>query len=60
MGFWSVYMGIYGGGGAEAVTDPNDGWIAESRTRLSIPESRVRLVMSESRQRVWIAEDKVQ
>ena len=46
------------GGGADAVTDPVDGWIAGARTRLVVAETRDRVMVSETRNRVWIARDK--
>lgn len=49
MGFWSVYMGIEGGGEAAAVPDPNEGWIARSRARVWFCAVR---------DRVWIARGK--
>lgn len=47
-------------GEAVTATDPNDGWIANSRGRVSTAVSRARMSISESRNRVWIAEDKLQ
>ena len=41
-------------------TDPNDGWIAESRRRLSISNSRDRVSVPSTRDRVWISQDKVE
>jgi hypothetical protein len=50
MGFWQIYFALYGADGAAAPTvTVNDGWIAESRSRVMIPESR---------ERVWIAKGK--
>ena len=59
MGFWTIYFGLYGGGGTPPV-HPNDGWIAESRNRVSIADSRDRISVSVSRDRVWISEHKVE
>ena len=52
MGFWQIYFALYG---ADVAADPvvtvNDGWTAQSRSRVLIPESR---------ERVWIAKGKSQ
>jgi hypothetical protein len=37
-----------------AVTDPNEGWILQSRSRVVISKSRERVSIPESRSRVWI------
>ena len=42
----------------EAVTAPNSGWTATTRTRLAIATDRNRLAISASKERVWIAEGK--
>ena len=54
MGFWHVYMGIYGGG--EAATDPSQaGWIARPADRLNVASVADRLAIFSPQQRVWIA-----
>ena len=44
--------------GAAAVIQPNDGWIAGTRSRLLVSDSRDRIAVSQTRNRVWIARDK--
>ena len=55
MGFWHVYLGIYGGGGDAEATEPTDGWVAATRTRHFVPETRNRLLITEAKTRLWIA-----
>jgi hypothetical protein len=50
---------LAGGGGAVAITDPNEGWITGSRDRLLIGHSTDRVALSGSRDRLWIAKDKI-
>ena len=57
MGFWHIYMGIYGGGG-DVVTAPNSGWTATARTILAIATDRNRLAIPTAKERIWIAEGK--
>ena len=40
------------------ITDPNEGWTANTRTRHWIPTDRNRLAIAETRNRLWIAESK--
>ena len=49
---------VLAGGGAVAITDPNEGWITGSRDRLLIGHSTDRVALSGSRDRLWIAKDK--
>ena len=46
------------GVGEAVVVTPNDGWTAESRSRLLVSESRLRTIVPESRNRVWVAEER--
>lgn len=40
------------------IADPNNGWIANTRTRHWIPTDRNRLAIAQTRDRLWIAESK--
>ena len=54
MGFWHVYLGIYGGGGDAEATEPTDGWVARSSSR-TVSGGLNRVVAAPEMNRVVVA-----
>lgn len=46
MGFWAVYMGLYGGGTASVAADPVTGWRSPTHSRVVVSPTTSRVVYS--------------